>query len=49
MLRKLKKVIKFIDIFGAPIKFNIDGKDTYQSVMGGLTTLIMIMVILLFF
>jgi hypothetical protein len=44
-----KKVMKNLDAFGSPISFNIDGKSTYQSVMGGFMTLLMVAFVILFF
>ena len=48
-MKKAKKFFKMVDYFGAPIQFNIDGKDTYNSSIGGISTIIMIALVILFF
>lgn len=41
VLLKAMKIMKKADIFGAQIKFNIDGKSNYKSLLGGFVTLAM--------
>lgn len=45
MLKSFKRNFKKIDLFGAPIKFNIDGYERYQSAVGAFATLIMLCLI----
>jgi hypothetical protein len=46
MIRTLRRGLKSIDIFGSPVTFNIKGKDTYTSSMGGSLTILMVVVVL---
>lgn len=41
ILLRAMKIMKKADVFGAQIKFNIDGKSNYKSLLGGLLTLTM--------
>jgi hypothetical protein len=46
MMRTLRGGLKSIDIFGAPVTFNINGNDTYTSSFGGSLTILMVIVVL---
>ena len=47
--RKILQHVKKIDIFGAPVTLNIDGRSSYQSGFGGLMTLAMLIIVITLF
>lgn len=44
-----KSTMKSLDIFGSPINFNIGGVYKYKSAVGGVLTLLMVAILILFF
>ena len=45
----LKRTMKSLDIFGSPINFNIGGVYKYKTAVGGVLTLLMVVILVLFF
>ena len=49
LMRKILLHVKKIDIFGAPVTLNIDGRSSYQSGFGGIMTLAMLTLVIILF
>ena len=45
----IQKILKFIDIFGTPVKMFYKGKDTYKTGKGGCLTILYTLMIAAYF
>ena len=49
MVKWVTNLFKCCDLFGQPVRFNRKGEDTNTSIIGGLTTVIIVLCVLLIF
>lgn len=47
MYKKIFKVVKSCDMFGQPVSLNIKDTDTFKTLIGGLSSIVMMIIMLL--
>ena len=49
MFKFIRHTVRKVDAFGVPIRFNFNGKETYQSFFGGIITLCLVVLVIILF